>query len=410
MTPEHDTRRSVSSVSPVHPVRIRTPGRPHGPPRPCSAGRWVPILTRAAGSARRWSHGPHHCANARGHHPGDPQPGGRPVAGRGDLRRRAGHWLIAAVVVRDGELVPGTCSSLASWTHPLTWVFQVMPVFFLVGGYANALSWRSARARDVPYAGWLRSRLRRLLVPVVPLLLAWLVATSVAFAAGVPSGTLRTASQVALVPTWFLAAYVVVCSVAPATLWLWERLGWWSVVGGVLLGGLVDLVSLGTDTLWVGFANYLVVWATVHQLGYAWLDGRLAGTAPPAGLAAVGARGTGALVWAGPVPRVDDRPRRGGREQLLPDPLRPSRPSGCSRPGSSWPSSRCSPAGCARPRPWAVWCSQHPDHDALPVAPHGDGVGHRRLAAARRVRPGHRAADPGVVADRGRCGGWCSRT
>ena len=156
-----------------------------------------------------------------------------------------GHWLIAAVVVRDGELVPGHLLELASWTHPLTWVFQVMPVFFLVGGYANALSWRSARAREVPYAGWLRSRLRRLLVPVVPLLLTWLVATSIAYAAGVPSGTLRTASQVALVPTWFLAAYVVVCSVAPATLWLWERLGWWSVVGGVLLGGVVDLVSLG---------------------------------------------------------------------------------------------------------------------------------------------------------------------
>lgn len=213
-----------------------------------------------------------------------------------------GHWTLAAVVVRGGELVTGQLLELASWTQPLTWVFQVMPVFFLVGGYANALSWRSARARDVPYAGWLRSRLRRLLVPVVPLLLAWLVATSLAYAAGVPGGTLRTASQVALVPTWFLAAYVVVCAVAPATLWLWERLGWWSVAGGLLLGGVVDLVSLGTDTLWVGFANYLVVWATVHQLGYAWLDGRLAGTGRRLLLATVGAVGLVALVWAGPYP------------------------------------------------------------------------------------------------------------
>ena len=50
-----------------------------------------------------------------------------------------GHWLMAAVVVRGGELVPGHLLGLATWTHPLTWVFQVMPVFFLVGGYANAL-------------------------------------------------------------------------------------------------------------------------------------------------------------------------------------------------------------------------------------------------------------------------------
>ncbi|HET6966884.1 MAG TPA: acyltransferase family protein [Ornithinibacter sp.] len=213
-----------------------------------------------------------------------------------------GHWLIAAVVVRDGELVIGHLLELAPWTHPLTWVFQVMPVFFLVGGYANALSWRSARRRGETYAGWLRARLRRLLAPVVPLLLVWLVAASVAFAAGVPGSTLRTASQVALVPTWFLAAYVVVCSVAPATLWLWERTGWWSVAGGLALGGLVDLVSLATDTLAVGFANYLVVWASVHQLGYAWLDGRLAGTGRRLGLAAVGLAGTLALVWAGPYP------------------------------------------------------------------------------------------------------------
>ena len=213
-----------------------------------------------------------------------------------------GHWLMAAVVVRDGELEIGHLLELAPWTHPLTWVFQVMPVFFLVGGYANGLSWRSARARQVPYAGWLRARLRRLLVPVVPLLLVWLVAASVAHAAGVPAATLRTASQVALVPTWFLAAYVVVCAIAPATLWLWERLGWASIVGGLLLGCLVDLVSIGADTLVVGLANYVVVWATVHQLGYAWLDGRLAGTGRRLALAGVGLVGVVALVWAGPYP------------------------------------------------------------------------------------------------------------
>lgn len=213
-----------------------------------------------------------------------------------------GHWLMAAVVVRDGELEIGHLLELAPWTHPLTWVFQVMPVFFLVGGYANALSWRSARAKNLPYAGWLRARLRRLLTPVVPLLLVWLLAVVVAHAAGVPTATLRTASQVALVPTWFLAAYVVVCSVAPATLWVWERWGWSSIVGGLALGCLIDLVSLGTDTLTVGFANYLVVWATVHQVGYAWLDGRLAGTGRRLTLAAVGLVGVVGLVWAGPYP------------------------------------------------------------------------------------------------------------
>ncbi len=64
--------------------------------------------------------------------------------------------------VEDGQLVRDDVLEMAAWLHPLTWVLQVMPVFFLVGGYANALSWRSARTRGETYGGWLRARLRRL--------------------------------------------------------------------------------------------------------------------------------------------------------------------------------------------------------------------------------------------------------
>ncbi len=213
-----------------------------------------------------------------------------------------GHWLMAAVVVRDGTLIPNAVLNIASWSHPLTWVFQVMPVFFLVGGYANALSWRAARRRNLGYADWLRARLRRLLTPVVPLLLCWLVIASGAYAAGLPGSTLRTASQVALVPTWFLAAYVLVVAVAPGTLWLWERYGWASIAAGLCLGGAIDAVSITQHNVAIGFANYLVVWATVHQLGYAWLDGRLAGRGRRVALAAFGIVGLVALVWLGPYP------------------------------------------------------------------------------------------------------------
>ncbi len=213
-----------------------------------------------------------------------------------------GHWLMAAVWLRDGELETGAVLDLAPWTHPLTWVFQVMPVFFLVGGYANGGSWRAARQRGEPWTEWLRGRLRRLLTPVVPLLLVWLVALSVAVAAGADPALLRTASQVALVPTWFLAAYVVVCAVAPLTLWLWERFGWWSAWGGLALGGLVDALSIGGGLFAVGFVNYVVVWSSVHQLGYAWLDDRVGGTRQRLALAAVGLAGLVLLVRFGPYP------------------------------------------------------------------------------------------------------------
>ena len=212
-----------------------------------------------------------------------------------------GHWTVAAVYVDDsGALRRGDLLELATWTHPLTWAVQVMPVFFLVGGYSNALSWRSATSRGTTYGGWLRARLRRLTIPVLPLMVFWAVVAPAAHALGASGETLRIASRASLVPTWFLAAYVVVVSVAPLTLRLWERWGWASVAGGLALGGLVDYVSITDDVLLLGFLNYVVVWGAVHQLGYAWLDGSLAGTARRLTLAVVGLVGLLALVRFGP--------------------------------------------------------------------------------------------------------------
>jgi surface polysaccharide O-acyltransferase-like enzyme len=213
-----------------------------------------------------------------------------------------GHWLMAAVTFEAGEIVPGHLLELADWTHPLTWIFQVMPLFFFVGGFANALSWRSARRRGEPYGAWLRARLRRLALPVVPLLLVWALGGWVGLRLGLDWEILQIASQVALVPTWFLAAYVVIVTLAPFALVIWDRFGLWSVLTGVVLAGLADVLSISAGVVWVGFLNYVFVWGTVHQLGYAWVDGRLDGVARRGLLAAVGFSATLALVWAGPYP------------------------------------------------------------------------------------------------------------
>ncbi|GAA4520440.1 acyltransferase family protein [Brachybacterium paraconglomeratum] len=212
-----------------------------------------------------------------------------------------GHWTIIAVDA-DGGILPHGVLDGAPWTHPLTWLFQVMPIFFLVGGYSNALSWRSARRKDVGYAQWLRTRLRRLGIPLIPLLLAWLVIGVVAVAAGAPHATVQLASQMALIPTWFLAAYLMVILVAPPCLVLWERFGWWSIIGGIALAGAVDALSIAADQPLLGYPNYLLVWAAFHQVGYAWLDGRLAGPGRRMLLAAIGLVGLLMLVLVGPYP------------------------------------------------------------------------------------------------------------
>jgi Acyltransferase family len=61
-----------------------------------------------------------------------------------------GHWLLVSITYSRGQLSGADAISYVSWASWVTWAFQVMPVFFLVGGYVNARSWPSHRARGDP--------------------------------------------------------------------------------------------------------------------------------------------------------------------------------------------------------------------------------------------------------------------
>ena len=97
-----------------------------------------------------------------------------------------GHWLVSAPYMLDGSVVPGHMLALAPWTRWLTLVVQVMPIFFLVGGYANAVAWEAARRKGTRYDEWLGARIRRLIAPVLPVLLAWIGIALAAVTAGLP--------------------------------------------------------------------------------------------------------------------------------------------------------------------------------------------------------------------------------
>ena len=76
------------------------------------------------------------------------------------------HWLVP-VVVRTGdgvEITLGLDGQRHAW---VTWLLQLMPVFFLVGG---AVAFHSLRQpRRVGYGSWLVRRVERLSWPVLPL-------------------------------------------------------------------------------------------------------------------------------------------------------------------------------------------------------------------------------------------------
>jgi fucose 4-O-acetylase-like acetyltransferase len=213
-----------------------------------------------------------------------------------------GHWLMAAPEMVDGELRIGHLLSTDPWTQWLTWVFQVMPVFFFVGGYSNAVAWRSARRRGVPQPQWLRDRLRRLILPVLPVVAFWIPVAGIAWNAGVEADILRVASQAALVPTWFLATYVLIVTTVPVTLHMWERFGWWAIAGTTAIAAGVDIASIGLGYEAAKWLNYVFVWNAVHMLGYAWADDRIGTVRTRLAMAASGVMALGTLVAFGPYP------------------------------------------------------------------------------------------------------------
>lgn len=188
-----------------------------------------------------------------------------------------GHWLVitpwvdSAGVFHPDHLL--TRSVTAQW---LTWLFQVMPIFFAVGGYANAASWEAAQRRGMAYGAWLHARLRRLVGPAVPLLVLWITLTALTPAV-FPPVLVEAGSIGALSPLWFLAVYVAVVALTPATLAAWRRFGLWSIRTPVIAAIAVDWIWLAGEPAGLRWLNYALIWPAIFQIGYAWRDGRLGG-------------------------------------------------------------------------------------------------------------------------------------
>ena len=112
-----------------------------------------------------------------------------------------GHWLIAAPFVEDGRLRLDDMLHIAPWSQWLTWVCQVMPLFFIVGGYSNGVSWDSACKAGRSYSLWLAPRLKRLVGPVAPLVIVWSVLAMIAHRFGVhPESGTRPSRRTRLAP------------------------------------------------------------------------------------------------------------------------------------------------------------------------------------------------------------------
>ncbi len=210
-----------------------------------------------------------------------------------------GHWLVTALVLthgRTGAMLTDQ-SPLAAMPAlaPVSWVFQTLAIFFLVGGYAAARSYRGG------YLSWLRERLVRLTRPVIVLAGFWVLLGTGLYLGGVPARTLRTVLTLVLDPLWFLGVFAVLTALTPLALALVRRLGAWAAAIPLFVVAADDLVRFGLGgPAWAGWINVLAGWLIPYLLGIAWARGAFARRTAPALLLAGGIAATAGLVlWAG---------------------------------------------------------------------------------------------------------------
>ncbi|WP_314221867.1 acyltransferase family protein [Streptomyces zaehneri] len=205
-----------------------------------------------------------------------------------------GHWLVTALVADGATLRAASPLGPMPWLAPVSWMFQTLAVFFMVGGHVATRSLAAARARGGRYGAWLRSRLARLFVPVAALSAVWTVAAVGLLLGGASFVTVHTVVKLALSPLWFLLVFAVLTAATP----LLVRLNpLWPLA--VVLH--VDLVRFGLGgPAWLGWVNVVAGWLVPYTVGAAWTRGEL--ERPRAGrlLLVGGAVATALLVgWAG---------------------------------------------------------------------------------------------------------------
>jgi peptidoglycan/LPS O-acetylase OafA/YrhL len=216
----------------------------------------------------------------------------------------SGHWLITTAYydTDTGTLIPMLALDTIPWTRWLSWLFQVMPIFFIVGGYSNAVSLEGARKNQTSYAQWLTGRLHRLLTPLLLLIIVWAGISFVLHFLSVAPEKIRFLSRAALVPTWFLAIYTLIVLLAPATYALWRRWGFISLAGYILLAAFVDFAFFQFGWKTLGWTNYFWVWLGIHHLGFAWRDGRLGSPIALLAMSLASLLALMALIFLGPYP------------------------------------------------------------------------------------------------------------
>lgn len=202
------------------------------------------------------------------------------------------HALMVGVSAPGGVPLLENAMEEWEWFAPTTWIVQVMPLFFVLGGFSSYTDWTRRRARGTTPAAYVVQRVRRLAAPALAAVAATTLFLGALSAAGVAPEIVSVAGYRSSQPLWFLGVYLLCTAFVPLAVEAHRRA---PALAVGLLAAAVAAVELtraasGVDAL--GFVNLLFVWLLVQQLGFFLADGSLAAL----GRRRIGMLGLAALV------------------------------------------------------------------------------------------------------------------
>ena len=207
-----------------------------------------------------------------------------------------GHWLVTVVYWKDGRLVGVNALEVIQGLWLTTWLLQVMPLFFFVGGFSNLVTLDSLARKGGNYSDFVSRRAARLLKPTAVFLAVWLpisIVLDVFFNLNVRAFELSM--KLLTAPLWFLGVYLIMIGMAPKMLKIHRRYGRNALITMAAGAGVVDVLGIYLEVPFVGALNYLFIWLFAHQLGFFYADGSLLRLGRKAYLA-MAAGGLGSLV------------------------------------------------------------------------------------------------------------------
>jgi uncharacterized integral membrane protein len=207
------------------------------------------------------------------------------------------HWLGIVPTLNRGIYTDQTVTTLVPGLWPLTWVGDVVPLFFFVGGFANATSYESGLRRGESGFRFVRRRYSRILLPTLTLIGIWVGADAVASALGLvhsPTAILNVRNTAPLGPLWFVGAYLVQIALVPLTIRAHRRFRTKAPAAIFAAVACCDFSAWAFNTSIPLIANFALVWMVPHQLGYFYADGTLASWSRRR-LLAMAAAGLGAM-------------------------------------------------------------------------------------------------------------------